>query len=393
MNIDAGGLFNNLGGGLIGGIVDEFKKEQAEQDWLNEHGWFGSLLDGQKKENEYMALNKERIPMILEYLTGPLAADKNDKYSMQQYQNDTSNRCAITMYINPSRLQFNNQKLTQKSVTRGGIFYHHWGDDHTIMSLSGDLGLSSMSGVKKLDEVYRMSGNLLQYSENTAAPVYWDGDTDLMNAIYEGDYGKALGQVISGKKSLTDLMQAAKRHTVGAAIDAVTGRKNNGLQGSKVAGACAGAAGGAMQKINGTLEGRTTIFQDSGKYQDLANNVVGGAVESLGKSLGGKLGKTITNRSGCLDYLDENVVKYADVFGGFSDIIDELEDPWRPRLIWIYFEDHVYIGHFQSFNYTRDAASVNIHYEMQFVIQREIILTGSYNSVQPGFEASERLGI
>ena len=54
-------------------------------------------------------------------------------------------------------------------------------DKNTVLSISGDLGLSSMSGVKKLDEVYRMSGVLLQYGENTQGPVYHDANTDFMN--------------------------------------------------------------------------------------------------------------------------------------------------------------------------------------------------------------------
>lgn len=392
MGFDFGGLLNNLGLGALKGMTDAFKKEQAEQDWLNEHGWFGSLLDGQKKENEYMAANKERIPMILEYQTGPLKPGNNGKYTLQQYQSDTSNRCAITMYINPSRLQFNNQKLTQKSVTRGGIFYHHWGDDHTILSISGDLGLSSMSGVKKLDEVYRMSGNLLAYEENTAGPVYWDADTDLMNAIMNGDWSSAMKIAIERKRSLTDIMKAFKRHTVGAGIDAITGRKNNGLQSSKMAQTCGGYTAGTLQKWEGTMKDRSTIITGDGKWANIGNAILGGAISSLGEKLGGSVAGMFTNASGCLDFLDSNVVKFPDAFGGFSDIIDELEDPWRPRLIWIYFEDRVWIGHFQNFNYTRDAASVNIHYEMSFVIQREVVIT-SFDPQLPGFEASERLGI
>jgi len=106
-----------------------------------------------------MGANRERIPMIIEYMTMPVG----DMAHTQAGYKNSSNRKAITMYINPSRLQFNNQKVVSESITRGGIFYHHWGDKPTVLSISGDLGLSSMAGVKKLDEVYRMSGVLLAY--------------------------------------------------------------------------------------------------------------------------------------------------------------------------------------------------------------------------------------
>ena len=420
--VNVGGALNNaissVGLGAVNKVTSEMTKDQEEESWMNRHGWFGSLEDGQEKEHEYMAANKERIPMILEYLKGPIMTNAEGSTKVSQYQSDTSNREAIVMYINPSRMQFNNQKLTQKSVTRGGIFYHHWGDDHTILSLSGDLGLSSMSGVKRLDEVYRMSGTLLAYGENTAGPVYWDGNTDIMNDVTNGNYGSAIGKVISRGQGLDDIGGMIRDHTIGAGMDAITGRKNNGLQESKVAQKSTTKVVGAMQKLTSKISGtvQDTINKITGKKKtdsdskttssdttksdatgsilsgtagskmsNVANDILGGAVGAIGSKIGGKVVDKLAGKTGFLDYLDENVVTYGAAFGGFSDIIDELEDPWRPRLIWIYFEDHVYIGHFQNFNYTRDASSVNIHYELSFVIQREIIITNSYRSKQPGF--------
>lgn len=365
-------IFNNVGSAIGGALMSNINKSSEEESWMNRTGWFGSYAGAQEKINEYMAANKERIPMVIEYLTGPGKSKGG------------SNRKAVTMYINPSRLQFKNQKVKSKTITRGGIFYHHWGDDNMVMSLSGSCGYSGMSGIKKLDEIYRMSGVLLAYDENSQGPVYTDGDTDLLNDIMKGDFSGALGQLISGKKKFSDFAKAAKRHAIGGAIDAITGRKNSGLQSSKIAQKVRGTIAGGMQNMREGI-GKTAagIFGDS-KIGTAAAGVFAGAVEGYATGLAAKALGMSDRRKGALDYLDENVVTFEDAYSGFSDIIDELEDPWRPRQVWIYFEDHVYIGHFDSFNYSRVAETPNISYEMSFTVIREIVIT-SYSPSLPGF--------
>lgn len=300
--------------------------DAEEEQWMNRTGWFGSLINAQIYSNEVvMGANKERIPMILEYMTHEV----DETHWNQEGWRKANNRKTITMYINPSRMQFSNQKLTSESVTRGGIFYHHWGDKNMVISLSGDLGLSSMSGVKKLDEVYRMSGVLLRYGLNSQGPVYWDADTELMNKIASGDWAGAINMVIQGKYSLSDLTQAAQRHTIGAAQDAITGHTNNGLDSSLAAGEISSQVGGALQKVTDSDKGILTTDSPIGS---VADTVLQSAITGLGEKIGDKLYK---RKNHALDYLDENVVKFSQAFGGFSDVIDELEDPWRPRLIWI----------------------------------------------------------
>lgn len=96
---------------LIANITDvpavhNFIKSQEGDEWLNKNS---SLFTAQKMANELMANNKERIPMVIEYLQ------------------EAGNRVSTTMYINPNRLSMATQKIKSKAVTRGGIFYHHWG--------------------------------------------------------------------------------------------------------------------------------------------------------------------------------------------------------------------------------------------------------------------------
>ena len=69
------------------------------------------------------------------------------------------------MYINPDRLSISHQKVKGKAYTRGGIFYHHWGDDHPVLTLSGTTGFSGMKGIQTLEEIYHASGTLLKYQK------------------------------------------------------------------------------------------------------------------------------------------------------------------------------------------------------------------------------------
>lgn len=231
------------------------------------------------------------------------------------------------------------------------------------------MGLSSMAGIKKIDEVYRMSGVLLAYEENNQGPVYYDANTEFMNKIANGDVNGAIADLVSGNTSILQAINAMVTHTAGAIIDAATKRLNNGLQSSKVAKKLAGDTAAAMEKQQDL---NTIVDEDSeAERSSIANEILRSAINQLGSAIGGSLFNGV-GENGALEYLDENVVTYREAFGGFSDIADELNDNWRPRLIFIYYEDTVYIGHFQSFNYTRSAESVDIQYEMQFVIQRKV---------------------
>jgi hypothetical protein len=86
---------------------------------------------------------------------------------------------------------------------------------------------------------------------------------------------------------------------------------------------------------------------------------------------------------------DNSTINRDDVVAGMADLMDELEDEWRPRQIFIYFEDRVYIGHFDSFTYSRQAETPVIQYEMKFTIIRQII---SYvNYIKPPAQVDETI--
>lgn len=117
----------------------------------------GPLINNQsplaeaQRQADLRAQTKQKRPLVFEY----------------PYLNSSGTVAwkSIELYINPERLSMGTQKVKSKQIARGGIFYHHWGDDHYSMQLSGTTGLSGMEGIEQLEEIYHASGTLLQYSK------------------------------------------------------------------------------------------------------------------------------------------------------------------------------------------------------------------------------------
>lgn len=134
---------------LIANINDatatsEFLKSQrdlVESVYKNDNSY---LSQAQQYSNSYMEM-KQRIPMVIEYYVTP-----------EQIE-------TVEMYINPEKLSFNFSKIIGRQVTRGGIFFNHYGDDTPKMTLSGCTGLSGMKGIEQLEKIYFYSGTLLRY--------------------------------------------------------------------------------------------------------------------------------------------------------------------------------------------------------------------------------------
>lgn len=99
---------------------------------------------------DMLAKLKQKKPVIFEYV-------KNASNGVIEWAKP------IELYVNPNRISISTQKLKGKQVTRGGIFYNMWGDDHWTMQISGVTGLSGMKGIEQLEEAYHASGTLLRY--------------------------------------------------------------------------------------------------------------------------------------------------------------------------------------------------------------------------------------
>lgn len=111
-------------------------------DFYNNYNSY--LYNAQQVSNGYMSM-KQRVPMVLEYYQTP-----DELYT-------------IEMYINPNSLSFSHQKLIAKQYTRGGIFFHHYGEDAPTINIEGHSGLAGMVAIEQLEHIFNYSGTLLRY--------------------------------------------------------------------------------------------------------------------------------------------------------------------------------------------------------------------------------------
>jgi hypothetical protein len=61
----------------------------------------------------------------------------------------------VKMYVNPNNIQYRHKKLITKNRTKGGYTLQYWGEDLTVLTLSGTTGSSGIEGINVLYEIYR----------------------------------------------------------------------------------------------------------------------------------------------------------------------------------------------------------------------------------------------
>lgn len=347
--------------------------------------------------NSYM-LMKQRRPFVIEY------------YKDQKDTQPTS----IRMYINPEKLNINNNKVISKQFTRGGIFYHHYGADHSTLSLSGTTGLSGMAGIKQLEEAYYASGTLLKYKNYTPTQIYGSvtsfdvidytdpiksveravnngyskemirntqqniyeinkEDTDL-NLLYNcidlleihcnnNELNKLLNDVIpkissqinvwKQDKSLTyrtlnqKVIDTLKKEMPGLSDEVIVPIAHEMSISEKY------SSQQLLDKKESINNTKITAIPTSMKFKKMRNDSL---MEHINRI------KEYENR-------DKKIRDY--LRSGLINISEELKDPWLPRQMTIYFENRAYIGHFDSFNYTRDAKSNLITYELKYTVTKQ----------------------
>jgi len=61
----------------------------------------------------------------------------------------------IDMYINPASISTADKKIISDTRTKGGYVMQYWGEEKTILSISGTTGSSGIEGINVLFDVYR----------------------------------------------------------------------------------------------------------------------------------------------------------------------------------------------------------------------------------------------
>ncbi len=327
---------------------------------------------------------------------------------------DQETPISIEMYINPQRMQFSSQKIIGKTPTRGGIFYHHWGEDHPTMQLSGTVGLSGMKGIEQLEKIYHYSGTLLKYRDigmhygtltDTGKKVLGSNienkSNSLSSRIKSAGIGSDVRDKLDSDAGLLDFMEKSagyQQNSKDLSLDIkkyydtyleVSQKQQEGIV--------------SRNNLKNVADG-VTAKTFKGYHDSTINNISRDIVDSLINY--GKL-SAVTNSEDIEDYDKEYIIEHMnsvnnarkkimsehsnDVqemldnwssFGdtmvfGWEDISDQILDLWRPRQVFIYFEDRVYIGFFNSFNWIRVAEHPLINYDISFTVTRKIILTSN----------------
>jgi hypothetical protein len=59
------------------------------------------------------------------------------------------------LYMNPQSFNIRDQKLVQKSLTKGGYVVQYWGEELTTLDVQGTTGASGVEGINILKDIYR----------------------------------------------------------------------------------------------------------------------------------------------------------------------------------------------------------------------------------------------
>src|ERR1700722_2161382 len=61
----------------------------------------------------------------------------------------------VRMYVNPQAISYNHKKLISKDRTKGGYTLQYWGEELSVLNISGTTGSAGIEGIEALYQVYR----------------------------------------------------------------------------------------------------------------------------------------------------------------------------------------------------------------------------------------------
>lgn len=61
----------------------------------------------------------------------------------------------VQMYINPQNITYNYSKAIENQRTKGGFVIQYWGENLTILNITGTTGSSGIEGINVLHDIYR----------------------------------------------------------------------------------------------------------------------------------------------------------------------------------------------------------------------------------------------
>lgn len=125
---------------------------------------------------------------------------------------NVSGRAVIPFYINPNNLDFNDKKLIQKNLTKGGFSIQYWGEDLTTINVSGTTGSGGIEAAYILRDVYRHEQlqmnrillDRLREAQEAANQALQNADTPPATFYNTIDQltGGAISQIVDGTSSI-----------------------------------------------------------------------------------------------------------------------------------------------------------------------------------------------
>lgn len=361
---------------------------------------------------------------------GYMSMIQRKKFSMEFYEDaDSKKTTMIDFYINPNKLSYSQQKIIGKQITRGGIFYHHYGEDNATLQLSGTTGMSAMAGLKRLEKAFHASGTLLAYKNYMPTQVYGTVDSyeiydysdpyeiassvssksttnvsSLTQKVYEkykddiNTSDMALGIYLINSVGVSNSIKNAVNKSIMNAVETISNINTDKYTYKQF-----------YKKVKDILEDECNLDEDI--IEDLAqdicevkyySNYSNSEIINIKKQMHGLSGSsdnsTIDNNITRLQEFSSERQAAVDDFckklgqwykrdiqirdylrSGLTSIESILQDKWLPRLITMYFENVAYLGFFEAYDYNRDASSNLINYNMKFTVLKKIEFTNTTN--------------
>lgn len=170
---------------------------------------------------------------------------------------------------------------------------------------------------------------------------------------------------IFGAQTADDVKDAIKGDLITSLIDGTASTSSLSDVMGNLSGNVTSGVSSILSLLNGDIEGATTTT--------LPTTATAGNYYTLSRICTGELNNIVKSVQ---NVTKANTINKAEAAKNWADIKDVLTDLYRPRQVFVYYDDRVYIGHFASFNWNRDAKThLLIYYDLKFTVTRQVILT------------------
>ena len=141
---------------------------------------------------------------------------------------NASARAVIPFYINPDSFQIQDKKIIQKTLTKGGFSVQYWGEDLSMLNVSGTTGSGGIEAAYVLRDVYRheqlqmnkiILARLME-AQQAATQALQNADTppESFLGLVDDLTGGAISQIVDGTASIIQAVTDAFNGELGTEV-------------------------------------------------------------------------------------------------------------------------------------------------------------------------------